>query len=272
MQTETYRAVPWERKLSERQFFFHKVLQLKLSLQATQISFFPKKRLQTPFAVKALPCVFQKGSLTVEASMVLPVFLIAMLTVFSFLPAYARQMETTQKLLETAEKAAIYRAMGTEAADGGYDGTLTKVYRYVPKVHLPGVGAMWLTAQVKVRPWIGYDGDLGSDGETADSQLVYISDNKEVYHTSPDCSYLDIHLISMNTGQVKQARNHDGHRYTACEKCCHGHMGSVVYVSENGEHYHSSTSCSGLSRSPEAVLYSEVGALPLCSRCKMGHN
>lgn len=267
MKTETYRAVPWRRKSSERSFFSKYIHKITLSLQAKQITFFPKKHFVCPFVPRVLPCVFQKGSLTAEAAMVLPVFMLAMLAVSGYIPVYARQVETTQKLLEAAEKCAVYRAAGQAEQMVGSDGTLCKVYRYAPMVRFPGAGALWLTAQVKVRPWTGYDGDLGAESSGTESQIVYISDNREVYHTSPDCSYLDIHLTSMSTAQAKAARNQERQPYTACERCCRGYAGKVVYVSENGSHYHSSTACGGLARSPEAILMSSAESLPLCSRC-----
>ena len=271
MKTETHRALPWRRKFSERHIFSY-LKQITLSLQAKQISFFPKKRIFTPFPFRVLPCVFQKGSLTAEAAMLLPVFLLAMLAVFCYIPVYARQINMTQKLLETAEKAAVYRALEQNDTETDSDSTLYRVYAYTPKIAFPGAGKMWLTAQVKVRPWIGYDGDLGFAGEDDDCQIVYISDNREAYHTSADCSYLDIHLTAMGTAEVRTAKNREGEHYTACDKCCRGFSGSVVYVSENGSHYHSSTDCAGLSRSPEAVLKSSVTDLPLCSRCARGQH
>ena len=269
MKTETHRAVPWRRKLSERHIFSF-LKKTTLSLQAKQILFFPQKRILTPFTFRVLPCVFQKGSLTVEAAMILPVFLLAMLAVFGYIPVYARQVNITQKLLETAEKAAVYRAVGQADAESGSDGNLYRVYAYAPKITFPGAGKLWVRAQVQVRPWTGYDGDLGLSGEMADSQIVYISDNREVYHTSTDCSYLDIHLTAMSTAKAREAQNRSGEHYTACDKCCRGFSGGVVYVSENGSHYHSSTNCGGLVRSPEAVLKSSVANLPLCSRCAKG--
>lgn len=270
MKTETYRAAPWERKFSERQTYSYNKKRFTLSLQANQISFFPKRRILSPFAVRALPCVFQKGSLTAEAAMVLPVFLLAMLAVFSYIPAYARQVDTTQKLLETAEKAALYQAIQPGTEESRSDGTLRRRYRYAPFVKFPGAGDLWMTAEVKVRPWTGYDGDLGAEENDGDGRIVYISDNREVYHTSPDCSYLDIHLISMSQGQARAATNNEGCHYTACDRCCRGFSGTVVYVSEKGSHYHSTAGCGGLSRSLEAVQLSSVEHLPLCSRCRKG--
>ena len=93
--------------------------------------------------------------------MILPVFLLAMLAVFGYIPVYARQVNITQKLLETAEKAAVYRAVGQAHAESGSDGNLYRVYAYAPKIIFPGAGKLWVRAQVHVRPWTGYDGDLG---------------------------------------------------------------------------------------------------------------
>ena len=126
MKTETHRAASWRRKFSERHKLFVLNSKFTLSLQANQISFFPKKRILSPFVFRALPCVFQKGSLTVEAAMILPIFLLAMLAVFGYIPAYARQVDMTQKLLETAEKSAVYRAVGQTDEGSGNDGTFRK--------------------------------------------------------------------------------------------------------------------------------------------------
>lgn len=199
--------------------------------------------------------------------MALPIFLLALLALLGYLAAYARQINMTEQLLETAEKAALYRAVQGDASEGYGDGTLRTVYRFSPEVKFPGVGGLWLTAEVKVRPWTGYDGDLGHSNEGEADRMVYISDNQEVYHTSAACSYLDICLTAMSPGAAASERNAYGKRYTACDKCCRGTGFSVVYVSGKGSHYHSTLECSGLSRSPQAVLQSSAEHLPLCSRC-----
>ncbi len=265
MKTETHRAVFWQRNKKERTIFSSSYQKQTLSLQARQISFFPKKQNSLICAVRTLPCVFQKGSLTLEAAMILPVFLLAMLALFGYLLAYDKQLTMTEELLSTAEKAALY---GTLSETGTGEGTYTKVYGFTSGVNFSGLGKLWLTAQVKVRPWTGYDGDLGDSDLGEAGELVYVSDNRSVYHTRADCSYLDIYLTSLPLSQVGTQRNDDGKKYTACDKCCGGSVSGTVYISGQGEHYHATLSCSGLSRSPEAVLRTSVSGLSLCTRCE----
>ncbi len=268
MKTETYRAALWHRKQNRKDTNAFSLSNKKttLSLQTNLFTFFPKKRKQVP-VTRALPCMFQKGSLVAEAAMVLPLFLLAMLTIAGMLTAYSRQITMTEKLLETAERTAVYRA--ATASSETADIPLVKSESFVPSVRLPGLGKWRLTAVVRVRAWIGYTGDLGgADMSFDDTELVYISDNREAYHTSPDCSYLDIHLLAMEKKQAASAKNELGQRYTACDKCCRGMGNGTVYVSGRGSHYHSTTGCSGLSRSPTMVSRKDVGHLPLCTRCQ----
>ena len=199
--------------------------------------------------------------------MVLPVFLLALLTIAGYVLAYGKQITMTEELLETAERMAIYRGISDE--DTGQSIPLTKTYRFMPSVRLPSAGALQLTATVQVRPWVGYGGQFAQDdGSLEDTELVYVSDNESVYHTSPDCSYLDIHLWAMDTADAKKTKNESGAWYTACGTCCKGQQTGTVYVSGKGSHYHASSGCSGLSRSPKAVTKSSVSHLHLCTRCQ----
>ena len=268
MKTENYRAAFRRRENNRKDTNTISLLIKKttLSLQTNLFAFFPKKRKEIPVS-GALPCSFQKGSLVAEAAMVLPLFLIAMLTIGGMLGAYSCQITMTEQLLETAEKTAVYRASTADASTA--DIPLIKSKVFVPAVRLPGLGRCRLTAVARVRAWIGYTGDLDDmDIPYEDSMIVYISDNKDVYHTSPECSYLDIHLLAMSKEQAASARNESGKRYTPCDKCCHGAGNGTVYVSGQGSHYHALAGCSGLSRSPTMVTRKEVGHLPLCTRCR----
>ena len=268
MKTETYRAALWHRKQNRKDTNAISLSNKKNNTLSSDESIyvFPQKRKQAP-VTRALPCVFQKGSLVVEAAMVLPLFLLALLTIAGMLQIYSRQLTMTEKLLETAEKTAVYRASTASAETA--DIPLVKSESFIPGVHLFGLGKCRLTAVVRVRAWIGYTGDLGGeDISLEDTELVYISDNREAYHTSPECSYLDINLTAMEKKQAAGVRNELGERYTACDKCCRGMGSGTVYVSGRGSHYHSTVSCSGLSRSPTMVSRKEAGHLPLCTRCR----
>ena len=267
MKIETHRAASWRRKQLLTQIQSKIKFRKILSLQASSRRFFPQKRkIMTQAGVRALPCVFQKASLTVEAALSLPLFLLAMLTLLSLSGLYKAQVDKLEALEETAEAAAMI-GYGTGASSDS-KGEYTGVYTYQPAITFLGLGKLRLCAVARIRPWGGYAGDLSSeDGDDSD-EIVYVSDFRSVYHTHADCSYLDIQLLSVSKSRVATLRNDYGEKYTACDKCRGISAGGTVYVSNKGDHYHSSASCSGLKKSPVAVRVSEVKGLSECARCK----
>lgn len=120
-----------------------------------------------------------------------------------------------------------------------------------------------------VLPWTGRS-DYSSlePAASSDGRLYYLSDYQSVYHTSSCCSYLSLQLLAVETGSIGGKTNAYGEHYGACEKCVGaGGTGSVVYVTENGDHYHNSPECSGLKRSIHLVEESDIAGLHMCSRC-----
>ena len=89
--------------------------------------------------------------------------------------------------------------------------------------------------------------------------------NGSVYHTHGDCTYLQLTIYQTTLEEAQKQRNEQGGRYHACEKC--GGRGEAVYLSPQGEAYHSSRECSGLTRHVEMVKLTECGGLSQCSRC-----
>ena len=99
-----------------------------------------------------------------------------------------------------------------------------------------------------------------------DDETVYVTETGLVYHRDYHCSYLDlsIHLVSMQ--EISSLRNKSGGKYYPCEHCAEQSVG-MVYITENGDRYHNSLSCSGLKRTIYAVPLSEVAGKGACSRC-----
>lgn len=116
---------------------------------------------------------------------------------------------------------------------------------------------------VQSRKWIG-DTTLGNG--SGDEKWVYITPNGRVYHLRRTCSYLDLSIQAVNRASVGAMRNASGGKYKRCESC--GGAGSgMVYVTDYGDRYHSSLSCSGLKRTVYMVKISEVGGRGVCSKC-----
>ena len=123
-----------------------------------------------------------------------------------------------------------------------------------------------------VRGWVGRKGSGSSGDEGAhddeEHQTVYVTDYGTVYHTDPDCSHIHLTIRQVSSSQASSERNVYGEKYHACEKC--GGGGGVVYITSDGNRYHSSLECSGLKRSVQEIHMDEAGNLRPCSKCAGG--
>ena len=105
--------------------------------------------------------------------------------------------------------------------------------------------------------------------ETESEELVYVTANQSVYHTSADCTHLSLSVQAVSGSKVERMRNEDGKTYHACDKCAgSGVKNGTVYITREGTHYHNDANCSGLTRSVRLVKKSEVEGLHICSRCQ----
>lgn len=122
----------------------------------------------------------------------------------------------------------------------------------------------------QAQAWTGYNGFLHSAGSSED--LVYISQWESVYHTSQECTHLELSINRVSKNSAKEHLNQYGGHYYPCEKCMKNDNGeNFVYITKTGSRYHSSRNCGGLTRTVTAVRKSDIGGLRLCSRCS-GHH
>ncbi len=113
--------------------------------------------------------------------------------------------------------------------------------------------------------WNGYDVENGS-GPNEEEIYVFITHSGNVYHRNRNCSYLNPSVEAVFLGSVADRRNEDGGKYYSCELCGRNAL-SVVYITGQGNRYHSSLNCGGLKRTIYTVPLSEVGGRPACSKC-----
>ena len=122
-------------------------------------------------------------------------------------------------------------------------------------------------AEISCRKFVGF-AEHASEGETGDKDTVYVAEYGKVYHTSLSCSHLTIHI----TDPAKVRKIMKTSRYRACEKCIRGgNMPSEIYLTKDGDCYHSSLSCSGLKRSVSVKKKSQVTGMRICSECGKKH-
>lgn len=134
-------------------------------------------------------------------------------------------------------------------------------------------GGITMTAAAKRRSWTGIDGKLGAEdddnslGDT-DVEMVFVGANMGRYHLYRDCHYISNQYQTVTIEQAEQMRNASGGRYTACSRCAgQGQYVGQVYITQNGEHYHTSKSCSAMVSYVRSVPLNEVEHLGVCSYC-----
>lgn len=241
-----------------------------------------------------------KGSITVEASIAVPVFFLAVVTVLYLLEMMAVHTAVRNGLQYAGKKAAtescmtqvllpskieqdVTEAIGAgrlnqsiiEGGSGGIHchksrmsvrtgiGQLTAEYQVRIPVPMFGIAPVKCNETMKIKTWSGYEKEgLTDQGE----ETVYITETGTVYHKNLKCPYLDLSVRMVSGSSVTGLRNESGGKYYPCERC--GKKNSTgVFITGYGDRYHSERNCSGLKRTVQAVPLSEAAGKGACSKC-----
>ena len=98
--------------------------------------------------------------------------------------------------------------------------------------------------------WVGWTPGTGpaDTGASAESgEKVYVTRYGEVYHTDSGCIYLNPQVRAVPASQVDSLRSGDGSVYYPCE-CCRPGGDGIVYITKEGNRYHSDRNCGGIVR------------------------
>ncbi len=142
---------------------------------------------------------------------------------------------------------------------------LNAVWRMKVRFPLPGVQGFRVIDRARIRAFTGYDNNRGRGGEEGEEEMVFVTETGTVFHRDRNCSHLNIHISVTDPGDVKNRRNTSGGKYYPCEYC--GRESGTLYITEDGDRYHSKISCPGLKRTIRCVPISEAGGRGPCSRC-----
>ena len=235
-----------------------------------------------------------RASLTVEAALVLPLFLFVLLLLalpFRMMTA-ERQVQRAAALAALQDEASAQytaslgeqalktarelvsdpnvSALSAERSSFLSDGETVSVvldYRYqipVPLFRLPPLSCSCTATR---RAWIGETDPENRLSETAADELVYIGKNSTRYHKSAHCHYLSNALSALSVEAAKNARNAGGGRYHACPVCARAVTAGTVYIMPSGSAYHRDPACRAIRAYVRAVRLSEVRSLGPCSYC-----
>ena len=242
-----------------------------------------------------------KGSITLEAALVIPLFFFSILTMMYLFEimtiqsslqcglqnigkelakeAYVTPLflnsRVEKDLVELVGEEILNRSMVVNGAEGLncsnsklnlITGVMELNVRYQLEVpilmfRLP---IRTFEERLRVKGWNG----LSEEGtDEANDELVYVTEHGSVYHKSLSCTYLELSIRAITKAKLYNERNEAGGIYYKCEKCDDNLAEMIVYITDYGNRYHTSLNCSGLKRNIHVMWLSEVNGLGGCSKC-----
>lgn len=243
-----------------------------------------------------------KGSITLEAAIVIPIFFFAMLCMACLLEMMSMQTTMRNALYSVGKEIAqqaysspmistygiqqhVIQNIGAEKLEnsmiaggaGGVDcsrstsnwntGVIDLSVRYALEIPVLmfRIPAISQEETLRVKGWTGYV--AGANGEGME-EVVYVTDYGLVYHKNMNCTYLDLSIQEVRASEIEQLRSESGAKYYPCELCGdNGVIGGRLFITNYGTRYHTSLECSKVKRNIYAVPLDEVYGLGGCSKC-----
>ncbi len=216
----------------------------------------------------ALLAPFKRGSLTVEAAFALPLMFFTIICIISIMGVYTKTLDTMVSLRSSAETAAA----AASVTDGEIWIDLPGKARHTPFFIPANTGGFNVSCKGLARAWTGRSPEDAVKGSGSQKEYVYVAENASVYHTSSECTHIDLSIHQIASSDVGSIRNTDGGKYHACERCAANPSAfGTLYITDHGDRYHTSIECSGLKRTVKMVEKSEAEDLRQCSRCSLRH-
>ncbi|MCR5508901.1 MAG: pilus assembly protein [Lachnospiraceae bacterium] len=249
----------------------------------------------------------EKGSLTIEAALVIPVFMFAVFMVLSVINLMRFHVNLQEAVHQEASLTAmtayekwdadedvLRRAIigkvrgsgeGFKYVRDGESGIglgmsrlndreiieINAGYRALLPYDMLGLFDKCFSARCLMHTYTGYEKGLHVvSGEENGEEYVFVTETGTVYHRDRECTYLRLSIRQVGRDMLGELRNDAGHKYYPCEKCG-SRVGNTVYITKDGTCYHGSLDCSGLKRTVSCIPLSEVGGRGPCSRCGRRH-
>ena len=173
-------------------------------------------------------------------------------------------VETLERVGIKSTSSLVVKFSDLVDTDSLVDGTVT--YCMWPRHNIFGASSIQVVNGARVKLWTGYDKNSSSEEEEGKERYVYVTESGTVYHLTETCTHIKLTIIPEKREDLETLRNASGAKFKACE-ICGGGSDDLIFVTDTGDAYHSSLTCSGLKRTVNKVPLSEVEGLGCCSRC-----
>lgn len=256
-------------------------------------------KLQHLVSGKETPRCTRQASFTVEAAVLLPLLAGFFVSILFFFRVMQVQMEVQKALENTARELAVCledesgrdiflaktlfvkNMSGREAASnyvvggcfgislaesdfGGDEVCLKAEYRLKLPVSVFRKKQLAVVQSAMTRKWVGWKGN----GDAPEDTWVYIAETGTVYHRSRFCTHLDLSIRMVSGREAECLRNENGAAYRRCYICTDENAESeTVYITDEGDCYHTDINCSGLKRTVRRVRLSTLTGWRCCGRC-----
>ena len=200
----------------------------------------------------------------------------------------AGNLLTSKGLSLTVGQSMVMKHLGTDYADGSpvesgsagisflrssvldSDEMIDLIASY--KVDTPfdifGIRNFGVLNRARIRAFTGYDNTHRKESDSKeDEETVFITEHGTVYHRNINCSHLKITVRETTMEGVSKERNENGGKYYPCEFCGGRASSGRLYITSEGDRYHSTITCSALKRGIQAVPLSKVGGRRACKTC-----
>lgn len=147
-------------------------------------------------------CTLHQGSLTVEAALVLPFFLLMLLAFFSLSDRYVQEAELQTRAMTEAKTIAVLQ--GAAGSENSGRIVIQKSAGAAGLFRFPFVMEKRISARAVCRAWIGFRGSEDEESK------VYITPDGNVYHLSADCTHLDLSIRQVPFAYAQKAKTSMG--------------------------------------------------------------
>ena len=252
-----------------------------------------------------------KASLTIEAAICIPFFIVFWISILSILQILTFYTKLDISLASTARESAIYANKQKENLDNSmvtitsipfihkktkqyltsqktpffsiqeekinYNFGLSNInsnvldiiveYEIKPVFQLLPFPKVVLQNRILVKNWTGYYLDSNENKKEEQQEYVFVTETGTVYHTNRQCTHLVLTISPIQQSVCIEQRNKYNEKYLPCEKCRPQILDQLVYITDEGNHYHNSLMCSGLKRTVITIKLEEKENRTRCIRC-----